>query len=88
MKNNQNTGADFRETLVNAEFGEKLARFKILAEFLANSFIYYYQAAYGGKSFTQEDHDIVRDKYNEFKVIIDDTLGLFEADSKQNKAKN
>lgn len=78
MKNNQNNRANFKEILINAEFGEKLARFKILADFISNSLVYYYETAYGSENLTQEDHNRFVQKYDEMKAIVESTFELFE----------
>lgn len=76
MESSQNNQINFKTTLINTELGEKLARFKILTEFLSTSLVYCYQTAYGSKNFTQEEYDIINSKYREVKDIVDDTLVL------------
>ena len=80
MKDNQNNQINFKSTLVNTEFGEKLAKFKLLSEFLSNSMIYYYQTAYTTKSFTQAELNAIKDKYSQIKSIVDDTIYSFQKD--------
>lgn len=88
MENNQSNKFNFKEALVNTELGEKLARFKILTEFLSNSLVCCYQTVYtDNKSLTQEEYDVIYDKYGAVKDIIDDTLELLAIDLKKNKGK-
>jgi hypothetical protein len=85
MENNQNSKFSFKEAVVNAELGEKLARFKILADFLSSALVCCYQSAYSGKSLTQQECEIIRHKYEEVKDIVDDTLRLLEASLPEDK---
>jgi hypothetical protein len=74
MENNQ---INFKSLIVNTEFGVNLAEFKILSEFLANSMIYYYQTKYTNKSYSKEEYDLIFDKYQKLKAIVDFTLRDF-----------
>jgi len=87
MENSQkNSPVNFKTALVNTELGEKLAKFKILADFLSESLIYCYQTVYGSKKSTQEEYDIIECKYGEVKYIVDDTLEMLKTDLEKNKS--
>ena len=77
MENNQ---INFKSTLINTEFGEKLAKFKLFSEFLSQSMVYYYQTTYTTKNFTQDELNTIKDKYSQIKSIVDETIDLFQKD--------
>jgi hypothetical protein len=76
-QNNQNNQINFKSTVVNAELSINLAEFKILSEFLTNSMIYYYQTKYTNKSYTKDEYNLIFDKYQKLKLIVDNTLRDF-----------
>ena len=77
MENNQNNQLNFKSMIVNAELGTNLAEFKILSEFLTNSIVYYYQTKYTTKLYTKEEYELIVNKYQKMKSIIDSVLHDF-----------
>lgn len=74
-------------------FAEKLSKFDITSKFLSAAFLCYYQemikkdlSATQSTTFTKENYDIFKSKYEEFTNLVDDTLTLFEKEITTNNS--
>lgn len=76
MKDNQNNKINLQLCLINAELNEKLTKFEILSKVLLDSLIYINQASFNSSELTQEELNIIRDKYEQHRAIIEEALNL------------
>jgi hypothetical protein len=76
VKDNQNNKINLQLCLINAELNEKLTKFEILSKVLLDSLIYINQASFNSSELTQEELNIIRDKYEQHRAIIEEALNL------------